>query len=106
MHSYIDRGRYCEQIRRLWRWFGRENVQVLRHEELITKPQSAVNKVCQFLSIDNHKIDKHIVANQGTYKEKIDGSMQRFLVETLKYEIQALEKLLGWDCSDWLEGQR
>ena len=37
--SYIDRGFYSSQLRRLWRFFGREQVLVLRHEQLRLSPQ-------------------------------------------------------------------
>ena len=37
VHSYIKRGMYSNQIKRLWNYFGKENVFVARHEDLKEK---------------------------------------------------------------------
>ena len=37
--SYVDRGFYSAQLRRLWRFFGRDQVLVLRQEELRLDPK-------------------------------------------------------------------
>ena len=39
--SYVDRGFYSAQLRRLWRFFGREQVLVLTQEELRLSPRPA-----------------------------------------------------------------
>ena len=49
--SYVDRGFYSAQLRRLWRFFGREQVLVLRQEELRLRPPDLSGKIWQHLSI-------------------------------------------------------
>ena len=106
MHSYLDRGRYSGQIRRLWRWFGKTNVLILKQENLMTRPQSTLNKVYEFLSIEQKNLDEFITANQGDYKKKLDRSMRKKLIERMRGEILSLQEMLEWDCTDWLETER
>ena len=49
--SYVDRGFYSSQIRKLWRFFGREQVLVLRQEELRVNPQTCLESIWQHLCI-------------------------------------------------------
>ena len=102
VHSYLDRGRYSEQIRRLWRWFGEENVLVLKQETLKVDPQLTLDKICKFLSIERQKIHEELISNKGCYDEPIDKTVRSQLITTMRGEIISLEKMLGWDCSDWL----
>ena len=76
---------------------------VLKQEELKTNPQETLDKICNFLSIEKMKISKYIFANQGEYKEPINQNTRKQLLNTLKGEILALEEMLDWDCSSWLE---
>jgi hypothetical protein len=103
VHSYVDRGRYSEQIRRLWRWFGKTNILILKQEDLSTNPQSTLNKVYEFLSIDRHVIEETIIANKGEYTEPIESTTRSQLIDSLRGEIISIEKMLGWDCADWLK---
>ena len=71
VHSYVDRGRYSAQIRRLWRWFGKNNVLILKQEELSANPQTTMNKICEFLLIDSCEIGAKITSNQGVQENHL-----------------------------------
>ena len=103
MHSYVDRGRYSAQIRRLWRWFGKNNVLILKQEELSANPQTTMNKICEFLLIDSCEIGAKITSNQGVQREPLETKIHNELMDSLRGDILSLEKMLEWDCSDWLE---
>jgi hypothetical protein len=52
LYSYVDRGFYSEQLRRLWTYFPKEQVLVLRTEDLRNSPLEFLEEVCGFLGID------------------------------------------------------
>ena len=101
VHSYIKRGMYCSQIKRLWYYFGRKNVFIAKHDDLKDKTQETVQRICHHLGAKtNHKFDetKQRVGQypaQKVAKELID------LNKIFHHEIEELEKLLEWDCSNW-----
>lgn len=103
VHSYLDRSRYSDQIRRLWRWFGENNVLVLKQEHLRENPQSAVNQVCGFLNVEPMPIKKHLTSHAGQYERPLDTSSRRQIISALKGDLLSLEQMLNWDCSDWME---
>ena len=51
LHSYVDRGLYTRQIRRLWRWFGRERVLILTTGELRDRHEETLRRVYDFLGV-------------------------------------------------------
>ena len=89
VYSYIDRGFYLEQLRRLWHYFSRDK---------------CLEKVCTFLGISNFEriIPKEV--HSLSYQEKIGEREKSYLLSIYEYEIKGLERMLGWDCSDWLFG--
>lgn len=50
-HSYVGRGRYAEQIQRYDDLFGRDNVKIVRTQDLETEPASVVDDVLMFLGV-------------------------------------------------------
>ncbi len=53
LHSYIHRGLYTRQIRRLRRWFGEEAVLILTTEDLRHRHAETLRRVYQFLGLGN-----------------------------------------------------
>lgn len=104
--SYIDRGFYTHQIRRLWRLFGRERVLVLRQDELNNEPQKTINSVCDHLGVDRMVLSGSVYSNVGTYSARMRKEDHALLVSLFSPEIRQLEDLLGWDCGSWLVEHR
>lgn len=102
IYSYIDRGFYCHQLRRLWAFFSKEQVLILKHEDLKNSPQEILNRTTDFLTVSRlHNIqEKNIHSLQ--YHSKIEARSRELLTKTYHHEIVQLEDLLGWDCSDWV----
>jgi hypothetical protein len=101
--SYVDRGFYCDQLRRMWRFFGRDAVLVLRQEELLEQHQATLNKVCRHLGVSSMPPVSAARSHEGLYEEAMDLACRTHLREMFLYEIRQLEGMLGWDCSSWLE---
>jgi hypothetical protein len=102
LYSYVDRGFYTEQLRRLWFWFPREQTLVLRNEALRTNPAETLDRVWEFLGVERRAPAQAREEHSTPYGAGLEESDWRRLRDTYEFEIRALERLLGWDCSDWL----
>jgi len=102
LYSYIDRGFYLEQLRRLWRFFPREQVLVLKSEELRENSTEIIQKVFDFLGIEALPKMKFKNKHSTPYVSTMSKREKDYLISIFEYEIKALERVLGWDCSDWL----
>jgi hypothetical protein len=102
---YIDRGFYTEQIRRIWHYFPKAQTLFLKTEELRNEPQATVDKVCDYLGVAG--IDglpaKEVFSTP--YASPMPREDRDFLKNIYRFEIRKLERLLGWDCSEWLGDQ-
>ncbi|WP_293653158.1 sulfotransferase domain-containing protein [Thiolapillus sp.] len=102
--SYLSRGFYCEQIRRVLSCFPKEQLLILRSEELESDTDAVMEKVWDFLKIEKYPIrmlsrkDMH----KGHYEKDMSSADKDYLVYMYEYEILQLERMLGWDCSNWL----
>jgi len=101
VYSYIDRGYYCEQLKRLFHFFPKESVLVLKSQELKNNLTYTLNEISDFLEIEQFKKIKHKNIHSRKYT-KINENDKYYLKDVYNYEIKQLEKLLSWDCSDWL----
>ena len=100
--SYVDRGFYSAQLRRLWRFFGKEQVLVLKQEELRRNPQTCLERIWQHLRIDPGPAITLLERHNGNYVTAMTASCRKQLRQVFWQEIGQLEQMLGWDCSDWL----
>ena len=103
VYSYVDRGFYAHQVRRLFDTFGRDNVLVLLSEELRNEHQKTVQQVFEFLAIDPSFLPPEASVFEQEYSEKIDKQLRSRLIETFSSDIKELEKLIGRDLASWYE---
>ena len=103
--SYQDRGFYSQQIRRLWHFFGREAVLVIRQEALRADPMGTLNHICQHLGVKPMPEVEPLQSHSGQYKEPLSKEALIQLKKHFRWEILALQDLLEWDCQNWLEGE-
>lgn len=103
LYSYIDRGFYMEQLRRLWAYFSRENVLILRSDCLMHQTLETLNQVCDFLDIHPFASIQPKSENSRSYLSEMSEKERAYLSCIFEYEIRSIERALGWDCSDWLE---
>ncbi len=102
LHSYVERGFYLEQLRRLWAHFPREHVLVLKSEDLKRDPQATLDAVCDFLGVRRLEHVPRKDVHSRPYASGLSASMRAHLREVFAADVHALERELGWDCSDWL----
>lgn len=100
--SYVDRGFYSQQLRRLWRFFGKEAVLVLRHEDLRANPQRSLETIWRHLDVPDGPTVEPLERNSRNNDIPMPEQARRRLRRLFWHEIGQLEALLDWDCSAWL----
>lgn len=103
VYSYIDRGFYLEQLKRLWTYFPKDKVLIMKSEDLKQKPDEALNRVCEFLQVRrfNNIVAKNV--HSRPYVSGINENERNYLQSIFEPEIKKLETELKWDCSEWLD---
>ncbi len=99
--SYVDRGFYCEQIRRVWHYFGNEQVKIIKSEALREHPNKILADVWTFLDVEPLEVQL-LEAHTRDYTEAMEPGDREYLMRIFEHEIKQLEHMLGWDCSDWM----
>jgi len=100
--SYVDRGFYTEQLRRLWSFFPAEQVLVLRYDDLRRDPKRTIDRVFDFLGVEQLPPPPPQEAHVRPYAARMSQREWAFLRDVFEFEIRALERMLGWDCAEWL----
>ena len=101
VYSYVDRGFYAHQVRRLFNIFERANVLVLLSEELRNEHQKTLRGVFEFLGVDSSFVPPEASVFEQEYSVQIDNQLRSRLIDTFYFDIKELEKLLGRDLSNW-----
>lgn len=101
VYSYVDRGFYAHQIRRLFNIFGKDNVLVLLSEELRREHEKTLRTVFEFLGVDTSFVPPEASVFEQDYTDKIDNQLRSRLIETFYSDIKELEKLISRDLSAW-----
>ncbi|MBX7245317.1 MAG: sulfotransferase domain-containing protein [Candidatus Sumerlaeaceae bacterium] len=100
--SYMDRGFYTIQLQRLWQFFPKEQVLILKSEDLRQKPQDILERVCDFLGVSSLPNPAPRSIHSIRYAAPMTEREREYLRKVFEQEIRELEQLLGWDCSNWL----
>jgi hypothetical protein len=99
-YSYLARGRYIEQVKRWFKYFPKEQILIIKSENLFQYPQRTMNEIYEFLEIPKvrHREFKKIFAHKYT---KISEKTKSELKEYFKpYNIQLSEYVgidFNWD---------
>lgn len=102
--SYVDRGFYSEQLARLFQFFPREQIKIIKSEEFRDKNRETLDSVFRFLGvrplIGRRNKDRNVVP----YERVITPEERQYLHDIFSEDIAMVEQMLGWDCSDWKSG--
>ncbi|RDV28138.1 sulfotransferase [Alteromonas aestuariivivens] len=104
IYSYVDRGFYAQQIQHLWRYFPKQQVLVIKNEDLRESPNQTLSLVSDFLGITPQVTAQVKNVHSRPYQSNITDREREYLAHLYAPDIHLLEKSLGWDCSDWLKG--
>ncbi|MCX7848245.1 MAG: sulfotransferase domain-containing protein [bacterium] len=99
-YLYTSRGFYSQQIQHLLHYFPREQMLILKTEELREDHYGTLQRVCAFLGVDPFPAIKQEIVFSNEYAPMSLDDWQ-LLQRIFAQEIDTLEALLGWDCSSW-----
>ena len=102
-NSYIDRGLYVEQIRKIKRFFPNEQILFIKSEDLKEDTEATLTELAQFLDVKPFPKLNKVELNQNSNKLELDIPSQKILLDKFYFEIKEIEKELNWDLSDWLQ---
>lgn len=100
--AYAGRGLYAEQLERWFQHFTREQVLVLRTEDMLVRPGEIYAETLQFLGLRPYRLDDFVTRNQASYAS-IDPAVRRRLEERFAEPNARLARLLGRDF-EWGSG--
>lgn len=101
VYSYVDRGFYLDQLRRIWTYFPKEQLLIISTDDLQQHAQATLDKVFSFLEVKSIHIENKNL-HQNMYITTMDARERDFLLNQYEFEIKGLERELGWDCHEWL----
>jgi hypothetical protein len=98
--SYVAQSEYLRGLQRWWDHYGRDNVLVIRSEDLYSDPQGVFDQVCDTVGLDRIVLRDPKVFNAQP-KSSIDPALYASLQEQLTPGVRALEAELGRDLDWW-----
>src|SRR2546430_13987826 len=101
VYSYVDRGFYAHQVRRLFNIFGTGNCLVLLNEELRNDHKKTLRRVFEFLGVDSSFVPPEASVFEQEYSGKIDNRLRSRLIDIFQFDIKELKRLIGRDLSSW-----
>src|SRR5437588_12875449 len=99
--AYVDRGFYSEQLERVFQFFPREQVRIVKFEDFRDRKQETLDGIFEFLGVKPLRGVRDKDRNVVPYERAMTPEERKYLSTIFAVEIAKLEQMLGWDCSDW-----
>jgi hypothetical protein len=99
--AYIDRGFYGRQLARLFKFFPREQVKIVKFEDFTGKQRETLASIFSFLGRTPRRSIRSKDRNVVPYERAMNWEERVFIYNIFAGDITQVERLLGWDCSDW-----
>ena len=99
--AYVDRGFYSAQLERVFKFFPREQVHVVKFENFRDHKQQTLESIFDFLGVKRLRNVRDKDRNVVPYERAMTPEERKYLAEVFSAEIAKLEKMLAWDLSDW-----
>lgn len=93
-HTYVARGLYAEQLERWLAVFPREQLLVMRSEDLGERPETTYGEILAFLGARAHSLPEYPRVFEREYAP-MAGETRRMLAQTFAEPNRQLEALLG-----------
>jgi hypothetical protein len=99
--SYVDRSFYSAQLERVFKFFPREQVKIVKFDEFRDRKQETLDVIFDFLGLKRLRVTRDKDRNVVPYERGITPEERKYLSEVFAAEIAKLERMLGWDLADW-----
>lgn len=94
-HSYLQRGRYAEQLEAWNAYFSPEQLFLVLTEDLARDPGREYGHVLEFLQLGPHELDVYPRANVGSSSDPMDARTRAWLVDYFRPHNERLAALTG-----------
>ena len=74
---------------------------MLKSEDLKVNPRESLDKICNFLDVSRLETLEPLDIHSRPYLSEMSDKEKQYLQTAYEYEIRAIERILGWDCSHW-----
>lgn len=101
VHSYVDRGFYSLQIERIQQYFEQDQILILKYESFQSDQPGHLQKIFDFLELPEMELESEVELHRGNYQSELGQEERARLYKVFQEEIEKIEALLNWDCSDW-----
>ena len=95
--SYVERGKYIDQIKEWERYFKKEQMLILIAEEFWENPDATFKQIFDFLGVKDYPVSSGKKHNAGNYKDKMSPELRAELETLYKPYNEALYTYLGRD---------
>ena len=95
--SYLARSRYAEQLERWLAVFPREQLLLLKAEDLFVEPERVFDSAYEFLGLPPHRPEKVSRLNPGAYDAAMPAETRAQLAEYFRPHNERLYELTGVD---------
>lgn len=99
--AYFQRGLYAKQINFFLKYFSKDQMLVIRQEDLKKDPVKTLKEVSEFLNIDSFPFVSPKSVHERDYIEHLDEASLRKVKSYFLEDIEELEVMLRWDLSEW-----
>src|SRR5438270_4851605 len=99
--AYVDRGFYSGQLERVFKFFPREQVHLVKFETFRDRKQETLDSIFDFLGVKRLRNIRDKDRNVVPYERAMRPDERKYLSEVFLAEIAKLEQMLGWDLADW-----
>jgi hypothetical protein len=99
--AYVDRGFYSTQLDRVFNFFPRPQVRIVKFEDFRDQKQETLDAIFDFLGVKRLRVARDKDRNVVPYERAMTPEERKYLAEVFAAEIGKLEKMLGWDLADW-----
>ena len=99
--AYVDRGFYGRQLTRLFKFFRREQVKIVKFEDFRDNQRETLAAIFSFLGRKPLRSVRSKDRNVVPYERAMNWEERVFLYNLFAEDIATVERVLGWNCSDW-----
>ena len=99
--AYVDRGFYSVQLERVFSFFPREQVKLVKFEGFRDRKQETLDDIFDFLGVKRLRIASDKDRNVVPYERAMLPEERKYLLEVYAAEIDKLERMLDWNLADW-----
>src|SRR5947199_9416836 len=99
--AYVDRGFYSEQLERVFQFFPREQVRIVKFENFRDRKPETLDSIFEFLGLKKLRNVRDKDRNVVPYERGMSMDERKYLVGVFSAEIAKLERILAWDLAEW-----